>query len=216
MSDIMTPIPFGNLMNWILEEHRKGAVFGVRKPFKADPEKNYEIFGRKLETPFGPAAGPHTQLTQNIVAAYVAGSRFFELKTVQKLDGEDLPVAKPCIKADDECYNCEWSTELYVPQAFDEYVKAWFACKVLAKEYGLGAMDGFQFNMSVGYDLEGIKLEKIDKFIEGMKDASGTPVFNECRQWLLDNLDKFEKVTKEDVEGISPEVCNCEIGRAHV
>ena len=65
----MTPIPFGNLMNWILEEHRKGAVFGVRKPFKADPEKNYEIFGRKLETPFGPAAGPHTQLTQNIVAA---------------------------------------------------------------------------------------------------------------------------------------------------
>ncbi|MCH1950530.1 putative selenate reductase subunit YgfK [Enterocloster sp. OA13] len=209
MSDIMTPIPFGNLMNWILKEHKKGAVFGVRKPFKADPEKNYEIFGRKLETPFGPAAGPHTQLTQNIVAAYVAGSRFFELKTVQKLDGEDLPVAKPCIKADDECYNCEWSTELYVPQAFDEYVKAWFACKVLAKEYGLGAMDGFQFNMSVGYDLEGIKLEKIDRFIEGMKDASGTAVFNECRQWLLDNLDKFEKVTKEDVEGISPQVCNC-------
>lgn len=209
MSDIMTPIPFGNLMNWILKEHDKGAVFGIRRPFIADPEKTYEIFGRKLETPFGPAAGPHTQLTQNIVAAYVAGSRFFELKTVQKLDGEDLPVAKPCIKADDECYNCEWSTELYVPQAFDEYVKAWFACKVLAKEYGYGAMDGFQFNMSVGYDLEGIKLEKIDKFIEGLKDASDAPVFKECRQWLLDNLDKFGKVTKEDVESISPEVCNC-------
>ena len=209
MSDIMTPIPFGKLMNWILEEHKKGAVFGIRKPFTADPDKTYEIFGRKLETPFGPAAGPHTQLTQNIVAAYVAGSRFFELKTVQKLDGEDLPVSKPCIKADDECYNCEWSTELYVPQAFDEYVKAWFACKVLAKEYGLGAMDGFQFNMSVGYDLEGIKLEKIDKFIEGLKDASATPVFNECRQWLLDHLDRFEKVTREDVEGISANVCGC-------
>ena len=209
MSDIMTPIPFGKLMNWILEEHKKGAVFGIKRPFIADQSKTYEIFGRKLETPFGPAAGPHTQLTQNIVASYVAGSRFFELKTVQKLDGEDLPVAKPCIKADDECYNCEWSTELYVPQAFDEYVKAWFACKVLAKEYGLGAMDGFQFNMSVGYDLDGIKTEKIDRFIEGLKDASATPVFNECRQWLLDNMDRFEKVTKEDVESISPEVCNC-------
>ena len=150
MSDIMTPIPFGKMMNWILEEHKKGAIFGIRRPFVADQSKKYEIFGRTLETPFGPAAGPHTQLTQNIVAAYVAGSRFFELKTVQKLDGEDLPVAKPCIKADDECYNCEWSTELYVPQAYDEYVKAWFACKVLAKEYGLGSMDGFQFNMSVG------------------------------------------------------------------
>ena len=209
MSDRMTPIPFGNLMNWILKEHKKGAIFGVRRPFVADPSHAYEIFGRKLETPFGPAAGPHTQLAQNIVASYVAGSRFFELKTVQKLDGEDLPVNKPCIKADDECYNCEWSTELYVPQAFDEYVKAWFACQVVAKEYGLGAMDGFQFNMSVGYDLEGIKLEKIDKFIEGMKDASETPVFKECRQWLLDNADLFEKVTKEDIEGISPEVCNC-------
>ena len=112
MSDIMTPIPFGELMNWILEEHKKGTVFGLKRPFKADPDKYYTIFGRKLETPFGPAAGPHTQLAQNIIAAYYAGSRFFELKTVQILDGEDLPVSKPCILADDECYNCEWSTEL--------------------------------------------------------------------------------------------------------
>lgn len=208
MSDIMTPIPFGNLMNWMLEEHKKGAVFGVGRPFVADPEHTYEIFGRKLETPFGPAAGPHTQLAQNIVAAYIAGSRFFELKTVQKLDGEDLPVSKPCILADDECYNCEWSTELYVPQAFDEYVKAWFACKVAAREYGLGHMDGFQFNMSVGYDLEGIKLEKIDRFIEGIKDASQTPVYKECKQWLLDHQSRFKHVTAADIEGISPNVCN--------
>lgn len=208
MSDRMTPIPFGNLMNWILEERKKGTVFGIRKPFHANPEKIYEIFGRKLETPFGPAAGPHTQLAQNIVAAYVAGSRFFELKTVQKIDGEDLPVNKPCIKADDECYNCEWSTELYVPQAFDEYVKAWFACKVLAKEMELGAEDGFQFNMSVGYDLEGIKLPKVDRFIEGMKDASETEIFKECRSWLLDNLDRFDKVTRKDVEAITANICN--------
>ncbi len=208
MSDRMTPIPFGNLMNWILEEKKKGTVFGIRKPFHADPARAYEIFGRKLETPFGPAAGPHTQLAQNIVAAYVAGSRFFELKTVQKIDGEDLPVNKPCIKADDECYNCEWSTELYVPQAFDEYVKAWFACKVLAKEMELGAADGFQFNMSVGYDLEGIKLPKVDNFIEGMKDASETSVFKECRQWLLDNIERFEKVEAEDVEAITANICN--------
>ena len=208
MSDRMTPIPFGNLMNWILEEKKKGTVFGIRKPFHADPARAYEIFGRKLETPFGPAAGPHTQLAQNIVAAYVAGSRFFELKTVQKIDGEDLPVNKPCIKADDECYNCEWSTELYVPQAFDEYVKAWFACKVLAKEMELGAADGFQFNMSVGYDLEGIKLPKVDNFIEGMKDASETSIFKECRQWLLDNIGRFEKAEAEDVEAITANICN--------
>ena len=206
MSDKMTPMPFGKMMEWILEEHEKGSIFGIRKFFKADPQKHYEIFGRRLETSFGPAAGPHTQLAQNIVAAYLAGSRFFELKTVQKIDGEDLPVAKPCIRAEDECYNCEWSTELYVPQAFDEYVKAWFACRFLAKEYGLGDMDGFQFNMSVGYDLEGIQLEKIDRFIEGMKDASQTPVFEECRQWLLEHADRFRHFTKEDAAAVPAKI----------
>ena len=48
------------------------------------------IFAEKIETPFGPAAGPNTQLAQNIIASYVAGSRFFELKTVQVMDGEEL------------------------------------------------------------------------------------------------------------------------------
>jgi putative selenate reductase len=63
----------------------------------------------------------------------------------------------PLHPAEDECYNCEWSTELYVQQAFEEYVKAWCACKMLAKVYGLGDPDGFVFNMSVGYDLAGIR-----------------------------------------------------------
>ena len=46
--------------------------------------------GERIETPFGPAAGPNSQLAQNIIAAYVAGARFFEVKTVQKMDGADL------------------------------------------------------------------------------------------------------------------------------
>ena len=208
MSDRMTSIPFGKLMDWVLAEHKKGSIFGVKKAFVADPAKTYEIFGRKLETPFGPAAGPHTQLAQNIIAAYVAGSRFFELKTVQKLDGKDIVVEKPCIKADDECYNVEWSTELYVPQAFEEYVKAWVAIKVIAKEYGYGAGDGFQFNMSVGYDLAGIKLPKIDNFIEGLKDASRTDIFKDCLSWLKDNQERFSRLTAADIDAISPAICN--------
>lgn len=160
MSDIMRPIPFSQLMNWIIEEHKtQDAIFGVRKMVTTNQEGALPIFDERIETPFGPAAGPNTQLAQNIVASYVAGSRFFELKTVQVMDGEELSkcVNKPCIVAQDECYNCEWSTELEVPQAFAEYVKAWFACHLIAREYGLGSPDGFVFNMSVGYDLEGIK-----------------------------------------------------------
>jgi len=187
MSELMIPIPFKELMNWITAEHeREGSVFGVHRPYVAG-EKSLPIFGgEKIETPFGPAAGPNTQLAQNIVAAYFGGARFFELKTVQKMDGAELAacISRPCILAEDECYNCEWSTELYVPQAYEEYVKAWFACKVLAKVYGLGSPDGFIFNMSVGYDLEGIKGPKIDKYLNEMKDASGTPIFQECKRVL--------------------------------
>lgn len=145
MSDRMTPIPFSQLVTWVLTEAKeKGTVFGMKRAYKADEKYARTIFGRNLETPVGPAAGPHTQLAQNLIAAYYGGSRFFELKTVQIIDGEDLPVAKPCIKADDECYNCEWSTELYVPQAQAEYIKAWVLLKVIAKEFGLGKADGFQ------------------------------------------------------------------------
>lgn len=211
MSDRMTCMPFQQLLDWVRREHdEKGTVFGVHRPYIAESEKDWNVFERKLETPIGPAAGPNSQLAQNIVAAYYAGSRFFELKTVQIMDGDELAacVNKPCIKADDECYNCEWSTELYVPQAQDEYIKAWFLLAFLAKEYGLGSMDGFQFNISVGYDLAGIQSPKIDAFIEHMKNAADTEIFRECREQLLAHADEFQHMTKEDIEQISPKVCN--------
>ena len=183
MSELMIPIPFKELMNWIMTEYRQeGSVFGVHRPYVAG-EKSLPIFGgERIETPFGPAAGPNTQLAQNIIASYFAGARFFELKTVQKVDGADLAacISRPCILAEDECYNCEWSTELYVQQAYEEYVKAWCACHILSRVCGLGQPDGFVFNMSVGYDLEGIKGPKIDKYLNEMMDASGTPIFQEC------------------------------------
>ena len=209
MSEVMTCMSFGQLMNWVLEEKRtKGTVFGQHRAYVAD--KNMEIFGRNLETPIGPAAGPHTQLTQNIVASYYAGARFFELKTVQKMDGAELAacINRPCILAEDEGYNCEWSTELYVPEAMGEYIKAWFILHVIAKEFDLGAQDGFQFNISVGYDLAGIKEPKVDTFINNMMEAKDTEIFKECKQWLLDHVDKFEKFTKEDVEAIPSNICN--------
>ena len=208
MSDRMTPIPFGSLMRWILTERaQSGTVFGVARPFVAPQDKLLDFFSEHLETPFGPAAGPHTQLAQNIIAAYYAGSRFFELKTVQTLDGEDLPVSKPCILAEDECYNVEWSTELTVPQAFEEYVKAWFALKLISREFGLGRPDGFMFNMSVGYNYEGITSEKIDTFIEGLKNAENTAIWAECKQWAKENLGRFSHIDGAYVDGICPNVC---------
>ena len=182
MSELMIPISFRELMTWATTEYqRDGSIFGVHRPYRAGTKK-LPIFGETIETPFGPAAGPNTQLAQNIIAGYFAGARFFELKTVQKMDGAELAacINRPCILAEDECYNCEWSTELYVVQAFEEYVKAWCALKILSRVYGLGDPNGFVFNMSVGYDLAGIQGEKIDTFLNGMMDASATPIFREC------------------------------------
>lgn len=210
MSDIMIPIPFAKLMNRILDEHKQGLCFGLKKSYKANPERAFKIFGRKLENQIGPAAGPNTQLAQNIIASYYSGARFFELKTVQKIDGRELAAAvhKPCILAEDECYNCEWSTELTVQQAYEEYIKAWFALKVISKEWELGSPEGFQFNISVGYDLEGIKGEKVNTFIDNIMNAEGVKIFEECKTWLRENIKSFTRFTEADIDAISPFIVN--------
>ena len=120
MSDKMRPIPFRDLLRRCLAEFRaKASIFDIPvehfwKPLSGAKAR---IFSSTAANPIGPAAGPHTQLAQNIIAAWLAGGRYFELKTVQKLD--ELTVEKPCIDAADEGYNVEWSTELSLAEAYD-------------------------------------------------------------------------------------------------
>lgn len=197
MSKQITPIPFRELLTWITTEYRRdGSVFGVAKPFKATARK-LPIFGESIETPIGPAAGPHTQFAQNIIAAYFAGARFFELETVRaetKADGD------PAIDAADECYHYGCPSPLTAEQAFDEYVKAWCACKIMAKAFGLGSGDGFVFHMSVGGSLAELQSQPIDTFLRNMLDASGTAVFREC----LDTLREFFPEEADYIGAISP------------
>ena len=171
---------------------------GKRGLFSASPSPNssasgipktIKIFGESCDTPLGPAAGPHTQLAQNIVSAYLAGGRFFELKTVQKLD--QLKVAKPCIEAADEGYNCEWSTEFTLEKAYDEYLKAWILLHLLEEVFDLRATKArsFIFNMSVGYDLEGIQTPKMDTFISKMLNSSDDARF----QGYLDQVNALAR-----------------------
>jgi putative selenate reductase len=212
MSDLMRPLSFGHLMSWALEElHQDGSIFGVKRNQFWHPEPGCLItdsFGGRLASPVGPAAGPQTQLANNILVAYLTGARFMELKTVQEIDGEELrkAVAKPCIQAEDEGYNSEWSTELTVSEAYDEYVKAYFAIAVLGKELGLGTIDEVGFNVSVGYDLAGVKDDKVNSFIDAMIDASSTSIFQECRAWVEAHLVELSHFTREDLETLSPQV----------
>ena len=217
MSEIMRPIPFPDLINWVKGEFKNhGSVFGIRKekfyrPAAAQARAaqcRIELFGNKISSPIGPAAGPHSQLAQNILAAYLSGARFIELKTVQTMDGEELrkAVARPCINAVDEGYNVEWSTELRVAEAREEYIKAWFLCHVFAKEFGIEDKGDFIFNMSVGYSLEGIKSKKIDDYIEGIKNSRNTGAWKLCYEYLASNIASFACFTKADLDAISPVV----------
>lgn len=211
MSEKMRRIPFDALMNWALTEYeQQGSVFGVRKEqFYVNTTGNrVSLFGEEIATPVGPAAGPNAQLAQNIIASYLGGARFMELKTVQKMDGKDLAdcVPRPCIRAEDEGYNVEWSTELTIPNALEEYIKAWIALHVLAREFSISDCRDFLFNMSVGYDLAGIKGEKIDTYIESMKDAKDTKVWKEATTWLRENAGRFKRFTAEDIDRIDPQV----------
>lgn len=209
MKDIMVPMSFEKLIRQCLQEYKtKKTLFDVKTIVTADKNKKMEFCGRELESPLGVAAGPHTQLAQNIVACYAGGGRFIELKTVQHMYGEELGIQKPCIRANDEGYNVEWSSELHPLEAMDEYIRAWFAVKVAAKEFDLGDPEAVQFNMSVGYDLAGIQKESVDSFLNGLNDASETKTFKECRQYLLDNLHMFEKVDAEFINSISAHICN--------
>lgn len=210
MSDKMHPISFEKMIIWITKELKeKESIFGIHKSkfYKNKSGTSIMVFGEKLASPLGPAAGPNSQLAQNIVSAYLTGCRFIELKTVQKIDGEDLTVSKPCIYSQDECYNVEWSTELRIPEAYDEYVKAWFILHVLMRELNLSTERDFMFNMSVGYDLDGIKTPKIDDYIEGMRNASNTKIWKECKTVILSNMHLFSNFKEEDLKKISEVIC---------
>jgi putative selenate reductase len=170
------PIAMEDLCAWVFGElETKGSVFGIPQELFFTPSAadrfRMEAYGHPLETPFGPAAGPHTQMAQNIVVAWLCGARFIELKTVQTLDR--LDVNKPCIDMEDEGYNVEWSQELRLYQSFDEYLRAWVLIHALHHRLGFaGERPGVVFNMSVGYDLAGILRPNVQWYLDTMRDAS--------------------------------------------
>lgn len=176
-SDRFSPIPLDQLLRIVLNQYQAtDQIFGIPRrlfysPNLLEPFRT-QRFEHILETPIGVAAGPHTQMAQNIVAAWLTGARFIELKTIQTLD--ELEISKPCIDMQDEGYNCEWSQELKVHQSFEQYLDAWILIHILKDRLSIGdpRFPGVIFNMSVGYNLEGIMNENVQWFFQKMSNAS--------------------------------------------
>lgn len=176
MTDRFSIIPFRQLFQLVLDQiDSHHGFFGIPESvfFKPSNQDKFKLprFGQLLETPIGVAAGPHTQMAQNIIAAWLTGARYMELKTIQTLD--ELEVSKPCIDMQDEGYNCEWSQELKIHESYDQYLNAWIIIHVLKNKFVWEEKElGTIFNMSVGYDLKGILNENVQWFFKKMKDCS--------------------------------------------
>ncbi len=193
----LTPMSLPMLCNRIAHEwgsRKKIFDLPTARFWKPHPEIDlgFDFLGRRCASPIGPAAGPHSQLAQNIVLSWLGGSRLFELKTVQILD--ELEIARPCIDMQTIGYNIEWSQELRTTESLTEYVKASMLLEMLSQWEPIsdfvGADPGpYVFDMSVGYDLEGISSPTVGAFIDGMRDA--TPEIEELRSQLTGEFAQF-------------------------
>lgn len=178
----LTPWPLPQLLRRIAGEwERRREIFSLpERRFFRRPEGidlSCSIGGGRAATPVGPAAGPHTQLAQNLVLSWLAGARTFELKTVQILD--ELEIPRPCIDMENVGYNVEWSQELRLEQSRREYAKTALLLALLRRWEPLrqslaGGDDSFLdavLEMSVGYDLAGLQTPRMHAFLSGMRDA---------------------------------------------
>ncbi len=130
--------------------------------------------GKFLHNPLGLASGPHTQLAQNIVAGWLCGARFIELKTVNETNYTKQN--NPSIDVPFEGYNCGSSHELPVREVFDQYLNAWILIHILHnrlyKSVRKDVEVGTVFNMSLGSSLIQVRSEEILWFIDKMMNCS--------------------------------------------
>ena len=174
----LRPYPFAALVRRMFRElETRGSIFDLpaRKFVLRSPTQDYSVrfHGREASTPLGPAAGPQSQMAQNLLLSWLAGGRIAELKTVQINDTLEIP--RPCIDMQTVSYNVEWSQELKLEESLEEYVKGSMLCEILAASGELALGAGFArtlFDMSVGYDLAGIRSERVLAFIHSMMDAT--------------------------------------------
>ncbi len=188
MTAVLRPQPFALLLARALAEfERERAIFDLpRRSFwrgRDGLDLSVQVHGERASTPAGPAAGPHTQLAQNLALAWLAGARVLELKTVQVLDRLTIP--RPCIDAANIGFNVEWSQELALEESLEQYAAGWYLIHVLKR---LGVNGGpadrqdTVFDCSVGYDLAGIRSDAVARFLDGVRHAG--PVLARLRDGL--------------------------------
>jgi putative selenate reductase len=191
------PLPFTTLVERLDRELERDSLYLMPRREWWTPidglDTGLHHLGKRIATPAGPASGPHTQMAQNLVLSFLGGGRFMELKTVQVDD--ELVIPRPCIFVPHIGYNVEWSQELRVHQSAREYAAGWMLLHMLTSEHGpglWGPSPETSFDVSIGYDLAGIRSDKVRGYLESMRDASG--LFDALRAELPGRLAKWAAV----------------------
>src|ERR1700693_6199489 len=156
------PAPFSDLVKRLfLEPERQQTIFDLplKKMYVPDPnlDTSVKFHGKVAANPVGPAAGPQTQMAQNLVLSWLGGSRIMELKTAQISD--QMVINRPCIDMTNVGYNIEFSQELRLHESIHEYVAGMMLIEML-KASNLLEMPANKtatiYDFSLGYDLKGI------------------------------------------------------------
>ncbi|MGH7449998.1 MAG: glutamate synthase, partial [bacterium] len=193
----LIPLPFEHLVRRMFREFEKQqTIFDLPKQkfyrSNGGPDTSVDFCGMKAATPVGPAAGPQTQMAQNLVLSWLGGSRILELKTVQILD--QLKISRPCIDMTNVGYNVEWSQELRLEQSLHEYIAGHILIEMLIAANVLEQNDPLAktetiFDVSVGYDLKGIQSQPIRNWLNSIKDA--TSLVEELRQQIPADFSQY-------------------------
>jgi putative selenate reductase len=195
------PLSLAIQLQRIFSQHKaEGTIYDLpqRSFYRPDPTRDVSVrfHGHRAATPVGPAAGPHSQLAQNLVLSWLAGARLIELKTVQLND--QLTIPRPCIHAPNVGFNVEWSQELRIGDSLREYIRGLMLIEILKKANVTHVEDPQRagetlFDVSVGYDLKGLKSEAITGWLRSVKDASS--IVEALRNEIPDEFKSYRELS---------------------
>ena len=155
MSDRFHPLSMEQLTDWAFTElEQRGSLFGVPRTAFFVPRPDHRFrrreYGLDLETPFGVAAGPHTQMAQNIVAAWLVrgpGDRAQDDPDPRRARGQQALHRRRGRGLQRRMVAGAAS----IHESFDEYLRAWVLVHALHRLLGFpGERPGVLFDMSVG------------------------------------------------------------------
>ncbi len=113
----MRPIPFEELLTRIFDEYQQQrSIFGIPEQQFYSPVKVKLLASSVKPVPLPSALLlARTRNLRKTSSPRLTGGRFIELKPSKFLTAPELE--KPCIDAEDECFNTEWSTEFTLLKA---------------------------------------------------------------------------------------------------